>query len=116
MKGNVKTESNNINGETRWGGYIAAIGLGGSLKAGCARLCKRLKADSPGDARRKVEDMLVQGKIDSTEYQTYMEAIDTVAEMYEKGEQTHVVTTNPGDWDYLPSGGHRRKYHIGSHG
>ncbi len=112
----MKTESNNINGEMRWGGYIAAIGLGGSIKASCARLCKRLKADNPGDARRKVQQMLVDGKIDSDGYTTYMEAIDTVAEMYEKGEQTHVVSTNPSDWDQLPSGGHRRKCHIGGHG
>ena len=112
----MKTESNNINGEMRWRGYLAAVGLGGSLKAGCARLCKRLSADTPNEARQKAGALLEQGKIDGAGYQTYIEAIDTLAEMYEKGEQTHVVSTNPSDWDQLPCGGHRRKNHIGGHG
>jgi hypothetical protein len=56
--------------------------------------------------------MLVAGTIDGGGYQTYMEAIETIEAMYHKGEQTHVVSTNPGDWDALPSGGHVRKNHI----
>ncbi len=108
----------NKRGEVRWRGYLAAVGLGGSLKAGCARLCKRLSADTPNEARKKAGELLEQGKIDGAGYQTYIEAIDTVEEMYLKGEQTHVVTTNYNDWEPIrtpdgrTNGGHKRRNHL----
>lgn len=99
----------NANLTKNWNNYIIAIGLGGSYKASCARLCRQLKCDSSGAARKKVAEMVHGGKLQQDEAMTYLDAISEIESMYAKGEQTHRINTSDATWVSLGGGAHVRR-------
>ena len=99
----------NANLVPNWCNYVAAIGLGSSYKASCARLVRRLECKNSGDARRKVAALVSSAKLQADDAMTYLDAISEIESMYAKGEQTHKVNTNTSDWHSLGDGCHMKR-------
>ncbi len=98
------------NKQANWRKYIRIIGMGGSLKASCARLCAQLDCDNASSARRKVASMVETKKIDTQEAMTLLDAISDVEAMHKRGEQTHKINTDNAAWIPCNSGHMKRNF------
>jgi len=101
-------------GQTKWQGYLHAIGLGGRIEATYARMLERIGGANPSQTLTAIERRAADGRIGVDGYGIHIEAFERLRDMWQRGTQTHIAEHARGDWIDMGDGARMRAVHRDS--